>query len=398
MKKVTILDVIDELGRQALNYLSKKLEDYSVYAIAASEDMDTLIDLCIRHKPQVVVVNNKENMDYLFKHLRSNGMGNIEIWSDQHSLDYISSYSEVDIVISSLKGKRAVSACYAAVKSGKKLFLAYTDVLVIAGELLMNTARLNNATILPLSYEYNLMTYRIDEYVQSNRTLDNVESEISEILLTSTGGPFIYSTINQLKTIKAQEFARGLRSQSETLKAIQSSMMIDSYYELINIYRLCNLNETEIGITIHSQQKIHSIIKCRNGSSILQAVNNDHERSISTALDRSNIKKYQSNDQDDLFKEMSLSFYQPSIKRYPLVDLIMTGVHQCSRSCTILFAVTEVAIQAYIANKISFTQISNIVKNMLNQYSPEYCDSVTDIIELDHKVRVLTEKLIRTMI
>ncbi|WP_445115516.1 hypothetical protein [Acinetobacter sp. WZC-1] len=393
---VTVLESTNEISKRTLALLASQPEQYSIFAISASGALEQLVEMCRVYRPRIVVVPaNKQ--DQLQKLFRENQI-KTDIMTGETGMIAVSSHSSVDIVVSALSGVAALPSCFAAVKAGKRLLLAHTDILMMAGSLLMQAAEVSRAVILPINYEYNLIKHRLLTYFNRQDKDDFQHMEISQVLLAASGGSLLYMPLSELKQVKPDDIVKKSVTRNELKQLINSSTLMDKGQELVNLSHFCALSENMLDLTIHPQHKVHSIIRISNDSNLLQAVNPDLNKSIAVALDWSIFRSFHSEESlPDLFTGAVLTFQQPAAQRFPAVQLVKSVIQSGGVSGAILNAANDVAVDAYMHSQIDYIGIVQLIEQVLNTLENKKYTDIETVIEVDREARSFSKKYIKSI-
>ena len=375
-KNVIILGSTGSIGVNTLEVLSIHKELFEVFALVANSSVGSLLEQCKKFNPKYAHINKEEDAKFLTTSLKKFKI-KTEILFGKDTLNKLVSLEEVDTVVCAISGSAGLESSLNAVQSGKKILLANKESLVMCGSLFMDLAEKYNSIILPVDSEHNAL----HQCFAANTT-----KSIEKIILTASGGPFLESNISKLKNVTPEQALNHPTWSMGKKISIDSATMMNKGLEIIEAMYLFKLEISQIDTLIHPQSLIHSMVCYKDGSIIMQASKNDMKIPISYCLGwperiSSGIEPI------DLTKQSSLNFFEVSKDKFPCFYLAKQAGTEGESFPTAMNAANEIAVQAFLEEKIKFTDIFKIIFEVLEKHHKKKLSSVEDVYEVDKNSR-----------
>ena len=379
MKNVTILGSTGSIGRQTLEIIADFPNLYKVDILTAHSNIALLEEQCKIFKPNCIVITdaNARN-NFLKKTQFKNDVFDGEI------LKLSSIFFESDIVVSALVGIAGLLPTINAIKSGKTILFANKEILVVAGNYIMNLARKNKVKIIPIDSEHSAIYQCL---------LGEKKENINKIILTASGGPFLKLKNNELQNIKAADALKHPTWNMGTKVTIDSATMMNKGFEAIEAKWLFGLDINKIDVVIHPQSIIHSMVEFVDGSVKAQLSPPDMRFPISFALAEGN-RIANNFEKLDFNKLNKLEFSPVPKNKFPCLDLVFSCAEKGGNACAILNAANEIAVSEFIKNKINFLDIPRIIETALANIDFLENPSLDDLLATDAKTREYIQKLL----
>ena len=389
---VCILGVTGSIGQSTLKILEQHPDQYSVFAVTAYSRIDELVQICKQFSPKVVVVPSQK-VDELKQKLNAEKLNHIEILADEAGLVAVAEHPSVDVVMAAIVGAAGLMPTLAAVKAGKRVLLANKEALVMSGDIMMQTARESNALLLPVDSEHNAIFQSLPQnYLQTERN-GKPKQGVSQILLTASGGPFLNHTFEQLKAVTPAQACKHPNWSMGQKISVDSATLMNKGLELIEACHLFAIEEQFVTVVIHPQSIIHSLVQYVDGSTLAQMGNPDMCTPIAHAL--AWPERIQTHVPPlNLFVNNQLNFQEPDTSRFPALNLARQAMKVGGLAPTILNAANEIAVAAFLKNKIKFTEIHQIVDRTLNSIANAPAESIETILQIDQEARIVAEQFV----
>ena len=389
---VCILGVTGSIGQSTLKILEQHPDQYSVFAVTAYSRIDELVQICKQFSPKVVVVPSQK-VDELKQKLNAEKLNHIEILADEAGLVAVAEHPSVDVVMAAIVGAAGLMPTLAAVKAGKRVLLANKEALVMSGDIMMQTARESNALLLPVDSEHNAIFQSLPQnYLQTERN-GKPKQGVSQILLTASGGPFLNHTIEQLEAVTPAQACKHPNWSMGQKISVDSATLMNKGLELIEACHLFAIEEQFVTVVIHPQSIIHSLVQYVDGSTLAQMGNPDMCTPIAHAL--AWPERIQTHVPPlNLFVNNQLNFQEPDTSRFPALNLARQAMKVGGLAPTILNAANEIAVAAFLKNKIKFTEIHQIVDRTLNSIANAPAESIETILQIDQEARIVAEQFV----
>ncbi len=376
MKKIAILGSTGSIGQSTLSICEQFPDRYIPIALAAGANVDTAFAQAKQWRPQLISLATEQAADTLRTRLRAEGITGIEVLHGTAGTVAVATHPAVDFVVSAIVGVAGLEATYAAVQAGKTIGLANKECLVAAGDLIIAAARAKNVALLPIDSEHNAVH-------QAMR--GGAPSEVKQIWLTASGGPFRntpladFSTITPAQALKHPTWVMGQRI------TIDSATMLNKGLEVIEACRLFDLPPEKVRVTIHPQSTVHSLVEFIDGSILAQISVTDMRLPILYAL--AFPERPASNLTFDLAQLSQLDFAQPDLTRFPCLRLAYEAAASAPSACIALNAADEVAVAAFLEGRIHFMGIPRTIERVLELTPASRPESIPEVLAADQAAR-----------
>ena len=389
---VCILGVTGSIGKSTLKVLEQHPDDYTVFAVSAYSRLDELLEICKKYHPKIVVVPNEKAFE-LQQRLNQENLKHIEILTDEAGLISIAEHADVDIVMAAIVGAAGLLPTLAAVKAGKRVLLANKEALVMSGDIMMQAAREHNALLLPVDSEHNAIFQSLPhDYLNAER-IGQPQLGVSRILLTASGGPFLNHSLEQLHDVTPQQACKHPNWSMGQKISVDSATLMNKGLELIEACHLFAISEHFVTVVVHPQSIIHSMVQYVDGSTLAQMGNPDMCTPIAHAL--AWPQRIQTHVPPlDLFVNHQLDFQAPDTTRFPALSLARQAMQEGGLAATILNAANEIAVAAFLQQKIRFTDIATVVEHTLNQIQNSAAESIELILQADQNARTVAQHFV----
>lgn len=391
-QSVCILGATGSIGQSTLKILAQHSQEYSVFAVTAHSRLAELVEICKQYRPRFAVVPSSK-VDELRQLLVAEQLADIEILADEAGLVAIASHSDVDVVMAAIVGAAGLLPTLAAVKAGKRVLLANKEALVMSGEIMMQAALDHHATLLPVDSEHNAIFQCLPQnYFQAERN-GQPKLGVSNILLTASGGPFLNHSLEQLHSVTPAQACKHPNWSMGQKISVDSATLMNKGLELIEACHLFSIEEHFVTVVVHPQSIIHSMVQYVDGSTLAQMGNPDMCTPIAHALawpDRIHTHVPALN----VFTHSQLNFVEPDITRFPALKLARQAMKVGGTTPAILNAANEIAVDAFLKQKIGFMQIPAIVEQTLNQLAHQAANSLDVILQADSEARAIAQQLV----
>ena len=385
-QQITVLGATGSIGLSTLDVIARHPERYQVFALSGYSRLAELLALCVKHRPQVAVVPDERAASQLLAGLRAAGL-NTEVLVGEEGLCQVSSAAQVDAVMAAIVGAAGLRPTLAAVNSGKKILLANKEALVMTGDLFMQAVRRSGSVLLPIDSEHNAIFQCLPQ--DFARGLGNVG--VRRILLTASGGPFRETPLAELEHVTPDQACAHPNWSMGRKISVDSASMMNKGLELIEACWLFDARPDQVEVVIHPQSVIHSLVDYVDGSVLAQLGNPDMRTPIANALawpERidSGVAPL------DLFAIARLDFEAPDEQRFPCLRLARQAAEAGNSAPAMLNAANEVAVAAFLAQRIRFPQIASIIEDVLSLEPVVAVNDLGAVFEADAKARALAEQ------
>ncbi len=392
LQSVCILGVTGSIGLSTLKILEQHPDKYLVFAVTAYSRMKELSEICRQYRPKIAVVPTAK-VDELQTLLKAINIHDIEILSDEAGLIAVSEHADVDVVMAAIVGAAGLLPTLAAVKAGKRVLLANKEALVMSGDIMIQAAKKHQALLLPVDSEHNAIFQCLPQnYLQIEKQGEPLLG-VKQVLLTASGGPFRDHSLEQLKQVTPAQACKHPNWSMGQKISVDSATLMNKGLELIEACHLFSIKEHFVTVVVHPQSIIHSMVQYVDGSTLAQMGNPDMCTPIAHALAwperiETHVPPL------DVFVHSQLDFQEPDLVRFPALKLARQAMKHGGLAPAILNAANEIAVSAFLQQKIGFLQIAETVEHTLNHVQNGVAESIDIILHTDRLARQVAEQRI----
>ena len=380
-KKVAILGSTGSVGIQSIEVCQNL--NCKVDLLMASSSVDIIEKQARLLKPRACVMTDNASANILKTKL---GDTDIKVYSGEVSANEAIMESDASVAVNAVSGFAGLAPAISCAKSGKRIAMSNKEAIVIAHKFLKEEIDKNNAEMIPVDSEHSAIF----------QCLDDVNS-IKRIILTSSGGPFRGKKREELKSITANDALSHPTWRMGAKITVDSASLMNKGFEVIEAVRLFSVAPEQVKVVVHPQSIMHSAVEYIDNSVIAQMGAPDMRTCIQYAITYPERKKALANQLD--FASLSkLTFEEPDLDTFSLLPLAFYSIEQDGIIPAVLNASDEVAVHAFLKDKIGFTDIFDIVERIVTGFNNIKSPSLDDIISADKEARILTEELINTLV
>ena len=392
MQMITVLGATGSIGVSTLDVIARHPDKYAVFALTAHTQIDKLAEQCQQFNPKFAVVGNAMLADQLQAKLRASGCVT-DVMYGVDALCQVSNDAAVDTVMAAIVGAAGLVPTLAAVRSGKKILLANKEALVMAGGLFMQAVADSGSVLLPIDSEHNAIFQCLPtDYGHSAGRNSGVE----KLLLSASGGPFRGMSLEQMHSVTPDQACAHPNWSMGRKISVDSASLMNKGLELIEACWLFSVPEQSIEVVVHPQSIIHSLVQYSDGSVLAQLGNPDMRTPIAHALAwPQRIESGVAN--LDLFEIARLDFEKPDMQAFPCLAIARAAAQAGANAATILNAANEIAVQAFLDQRIGFTQIAAVVEQTLNSQTISEPESLEAVQESDNQARLSSSAFIKRL-
>jgi 1-deoxy-D-xylulose-5-phosphate reductoisomerase len=380
-KSVAILGSTGSIGTQTLEVIEQNPDLFEVEVLTANSNSELLIKQATKFKPNVVVIGDEKKYDEVFNVLNSL---DIKVYTGNSALADVVQMDTVDIVLTALVGYSGLIPTIKAIENGKTIALANKETLVVAGDLVMKLAKENRSDIIPVDSEHSAIFQCM---------VGEIHNPIEKIILTASGGPFRGKKRESLaKVTKAQALKHPNWDMGAKI-TIDSATLMNKGLEVIEAKWLFGLSAEQVDVIVHPQSIIHSMVQFEDGSIKAQMGLPDMKLPIQYAMGfpyrlKNSFPRFDFTDYPEL------TFEKPDIQTFRNLDLAFTALKREGNSACVLNAANEIAVDAFLKDKIGFLEISDIIETCLEKVSYIRAPKLEDYVETDRETRKFAKDLI----
>jgi len=379
MRNLAILGSTGSIGTQALEVVSEHPDMFGVYALTSNNRVDLLIEQAHRFMPEVVVIANEQKYPEVKEALDDLP---VKVWAGAEAIAQVVQMEPVDMVLTAMVGFAGLRPTIAAIKAGKAIALANKETLVVAGELIMSLANEHHVPILPVDSEHSAILQCLDGAWQN---------PVEKIILTASGGPFRGKTMDELATVTKEQALKHPNWAMGAKVTIDSASMINKGFEMIEAKWLFNVEPQQIQVLVHPQSIIHSMVQFEDGAIMAQLGLPDMKLPIAYALSYPQRLTNRS-ERLDFGRYHSLTFEEPDTVRFRNLSFAFDAIHKGGNMPCILNAANEVAVAAFLQEKIGFLQMSDVIEQTMAKASFIANPTYADYVQTDQEAREISSQ------
>ncbi|MFC0268795.1 1-deoxy-D-xylulose-5-phosphate reductoisomerase [Kushneria aurantia] len=386
MQTITLLGATGSIGSSTLDVLARHPQRYRLHALTAHESHDKLLALCLEHRPERAVLGSEAGARWLADALREAGC-DVEVSWGEAALCEVA--AEADTVVAAIVGAAGLQPTLAAVRAGRRVLLANKEALVMSGALFMAEVERCGAVLLPLDSEHNAIFQCLPREHRGGLGRHG----ITRLLLTASGGPFREFDAAALARVTPEQACAHPNWSMGRKISVDSATLMNKGLELIEACWLFDARPEQIEVVVHPQSVIHSMAAYSDGSVLAQLGNPDMRTPIAHALawpERIDAGV----EALDLFAVARLDFQPPDMQRFPCLRLAREAISAGGTAPAILNAANEVAVEAFLAGRIGFTEIAALVARALEEIESVSADGLETIMAHDRSARRMVQALI----
>ncbi|PLW70392.1 1-deoxy-D-xylulose-5-phosphate reductoisomerase [Pseudohalioglobus lutimaris] len=387
---VSVLGSTGSIGVSTLDVIARHPADFSVYALAANRSVELMLAQCLQFQPQYAVMMDESSASKLQEKLPAESA--VQVLHGEEALARVASDDEVDCVMAAIVGAAGLPSTLAAAHAGKTLLLANKESLVMGGHLLMQAVRDSGARLLPIDSEHNAIFQCLPVDPQARPGRDGV----SKVLLTASGGPFRTWTREQMhKATPDQACAHPNWSMGRKI-SVDSASLMNKGLEFIEACWIFDLSPEQVEVVVHPQSIIHSMVQYLDGSVLAQLGNPDMRTPIAYGLGwpqrlASGVAPL------DLVATARLDFAAPDESLFPCLRLAREAVATGGTAMAICNAANEIAVEAFLAGRVRFTDIPVLIERVLETTPVVEPTSLAVVESADEEARAQAVALLTDM-
>lgn len=377
-KRIAILGATGSIGTQALEVIAASSEALEVEVMTAQTQVDKLADLALLHNPNVVVIADKQLLPRLKDRLAHT---NIKSYGGAEALEQVVQMDTVDMVLTAMVGYSGLLPTIKAIEAGKTIALANKETLVVAGDLITRLAKENGVNIYPVDSEHSAIFQCL---------VGEFHNPVEKIVLTASGGPFRGRKAADLAEVTRHQALKHPNWVMGAKITIDSATLMNKGLEVIEAKWLFALDSNQIEVVVHPQSIIHSLVQFRDGSLKAQLGLPDMKLPIQYAL---GYPKRLNNDfpRFSFTQYPNLTFEAPDLETFRNLALAFEAMQSGGTAPCVLNAANEVAVAAFLEDRISFLGMSDLVAKALHTHTLIPQPTLNDYRAADAETRLRCE-------
>jgi 1-deoxy-D-xylulose-5-phosphate reductoisomerase len=377
MKAISILGSTGSIGCNTLKVVEHLAGEFRVVALGAGKNMEKLAEQIRQFQPELVAVESEECAEDLRRRIAKSKIQNPKIAVGETGLVEVAAHEAAQTVVSATVGAVGFVPTLRALEAGKRVALANKETLVMAGELMTRAARENGAEILPVDSEHNA----IHQCLRGES-----RGEVRRLILTASGGPFRAKSKRQIENATRAEALNHPTWRMGDKVTIDSATLMNKGLEVIEARWLFDFSAAEIGVLVHPQSIVHSMVEMIDGSIIAQLGVTDMRHAIQYAL---TFPKRQPNCLPplDFSKLAQLTFEEPDSEKFPCLALAYRALQIGGTMPAALNAANEIAVEAFLADKIRLSDVPKIIESVMNEHETKPVANLETVLKCDEQAR-----------
>jgi 1-deoxy-D-xylulose-5-phosphate reductoisomerase len=369
---LAVLGATGSIGASTLDVAAAHPDRYRLFALTAHVSTEALLALCRVHRPRYAVLSGVSEDRAL--RTRFGELG-VQLLFGPGALEQLVTDADCEVVMAGIVGAAGLASTLAAARAGKRLLIANKEALVMAGPLVVRSARASGARLLPVDSEHNAVFQCFSD-----------RAAVRRIVLTASGGPFRAVPLERLDAVTPDEACAHPNWVMGRKISVDSATMMNKGLEVIEARWLFDLPPEDIDVVIHPQSIVHSLVEYVDGSLIAQLSNPDMRVPIAHALAypqriASGARRL------DLAAMNHLSFEAPDYQRFPCLQLAYEALRAGGSAPAVLNAANEVAVDAFLAGRLPFTAIARVIEHTLRSTGAAPAESLEEILAVDALAR-----------
>lgn len=372
MKNVVLLGSTGSIGTSTVKVAEDLPDQLRLIGLAAGNNSELLLEQTRRHKPAVVSISDPAKA----KELQDTLGTSAKVYAGNEGLLKLATLPEADVVLIAIVGTAGLQPALAAIRAGKDIAVASKEILVMAGETVMNEARKHGVRVLAVDSEHSAIFQCLD---------GKPTASVRKLLLTASGGPFRSKTDWPKEKFSEITVERALKHPSWVMGrkiTIDSATLFNKGLEMIEARWLFDIEMARVGVVVHPQSIVHSMVEFVDGSLIAQLSTPDMCLPIQYALtypERAASDRVQTN----FPKIGTLTFEEPDVERFPAINLARRAGEVGGTLPAVLNAANEIAVEAFVNRKINFPQITETVRRTMDAHKTAAHPTLDQILEAD---------------
>jgi 1-deoxy-D-xylulose-5-phosphate reductoisomerase len=355
--RLAVLGATGTVGRNTLDVAARHPGRLRVHALAAHRDAAGLLALCQQYRPAIAVLADGAAARELRERSRAAGLA-VEVREGEAALAEVA--ADAEVVMSSIVGAAGLVPTLAAVRAGRRVLVANKEPLVMAGRLLLAEAQRSGATLIPIDSEHNA----IFQCLPQGFRCGTADPGVRRLVLTASGGPFRDTPLAELERVTPAQAVRHPNWVMGPKISVDSATMMNKGLELIEAHRLFGVPEAMIDVVLHPESVIHSLVEYADGSTLAQLGQPDMRVPIAHAL--AYPERWESGVAGLKLAELGrLNFEAVDLRRFPCLALARDALRAGGILPNVLNAANEVAVEAFLAERLAFTRIAEVIERTL---------------------------------
>jgi len=385
MKRIALLGSTGSIGVNVLEVVRQFPDQYSVASLAAGRNISLLAEQVLEFRPELISVLDEQGADALRRMLPEEFHARVVHGTGGNQ--QVAAFSGCDVTVSAIVGAAGLLPTLAAIRAGKPVGLANKETLVMAGKIVMNEAVRHNVPLLPIDSEHSAIFQSLEA---------GQREDVAKIILTASGGPFRNKSRDELSLVTREEALNHPNWSMGQKISIDSATLMNKGLEVIEARWLFDISVENIEVVVHPQSVVHSLVEYQDGSVMAQLGIPDMRIPIAYALSYPKRLPLQLKPLN-LAQCSHLEFHAPDYTCFPALGLAFAAIRNGGVAPAVLNAANEVAVSAFLEERIGFLEIARTVADTLERVHEGSEDSLDDILAADAAARRVAQECIRAL-
>ncbi|MDE5412932.1 1-deoxy-D-xylulose-5-phosphate reductoisomerase [Alkalihalobacterium chitinilyticum] len=380
MKKISLLGATGSIGTQTLDIITQHPDRFELVAMSIGKNVKLGMELVHQFKPKLLSVLTRET----FEQIKHEVPSSVKLSYGDEGLVEVATFSEADVLVNAVIGSVGLGPTLAAIEAGKTIAIANKETLVTAGHIVTQKAKEYGVSLLPVDSEHSA----IFQCLQGEDI-----KKVSRLLVTASGGSFRDKRRDQLTNVTVADALNHPNWSMGAKITIDSATMMNKGLEVIEAHWLFDIPYDQIEVLLHKESIIHSMVEYVDGSVIAQLGTPDMRVPIQYALSYPDRLDFKKQERLNLWEVGKLHFNKPDFERYRCLKFAYEAGRSGGTMPTVLNAANEVAVAAFLENRITFLQIEDYIEQALENHQLVNKPSLETIIEVDQQTRRFVHSL-----
>lgn len=381
-KRIALFGSTGSIGTQTLDVIAANPDRFTAEVLTAHSNDELLVEQALRFRPNIVVIGDEGKYPHVKAALAKT---DTKVFAGDQALEEVAAMDCYDVMLAAIVGFAGLKPTLRAVEQGKAIALANKETLVVAGDIVMQKAVEHRAPIIPVDSEHSAIFQCL---------VGETRNRIEKVILTASGGPFLGKKPNYLVNVKRDHALQHPNWNMGAKITIDSATLMNKGLEMIEARWLFNLQPDQVSVQVHPQSIIHSMVQFEDGSIKAQMGLPDMKLPIQYALTfphrlPNNFPRY------NFRKPAQLTFEEPDTKTFRNLVLATDALHKGGNLPCVLNAANEIAVYAFLRNRIGFLDMTDLIERTMNQIPWIEKPTMEEYFESDAEARNFAASVIK---
>jgi 1-deoxy-D-xylulose-5-phosphate reductoisomerase len=387
MNRVAVLGATGSIGSHTLDVIARHRQHFHANVLTAHRNVEALVALCAVHQPELAIIADPALEAVLAAKLKAAGVS-CTIAAGMDAIEQAAAGALCDTVVAAIVGAAGLTSTLAAARAGKRLLLANKESIVVAGPLLLQALASGGGELIPIDSEHNA----IFQCLPGGRP-DPHHAGVRRLILTASGGPFHTWKHHELSKVTPEQACRHPKWSMGRKISVDSATLMNKGLEVIEAHYLFAVAVEQIEVLVHPQSLVHSLVEYIDGSLLAQLGHPDMRTVIAHALAwpsriTTGVTPL------DLASQAPLAFEKPDLATFRCLALAFAALHAGGDTPAILNAANEIAVEAFLAGRLPFLSIANVIESVLTDMPTQAVTDIPHLLERDRQAREAARRIL----